>query len=66
MKALKAIGVFFGTFFGLFVVINTVVVIIFPVSWNDVVTCPGWIVCYFVIGLIASVFTVDSHLSDNL
>lgn len=65
-KVLLPIGMFIGTFFGLFAIINLLIVVIFPVSWNDVVTCPGWIVCYFFIGLMVSIAVTDAYVSDNL
>lgn len=64
-KTLTAIGAFIATFFGLFSIINLLVVIIFPVTWNQVVTCPGWCACYFFIGMIISIMVVDSVLNDN-
>ena len=64
-KTLMAIGAFIATFFGLFTVINLMIVLIFPVSWNDVVTCPGWCAAYFFIGLIMSVMVVDQVIADN-
>jgi len=64
-KTLMAIGAFIATFFGLFTVINLMVVLIFPVSWNDVVTCPGWCAVYFFIGVIMSVMVVDQVIADN-
>lgn len=64
-KTLMAIGAFIGTFFGLFAVINLMIVLIFPVSWNDVVTCAPWCAIYFFIGTIMSVMVVDSVISDN-
>ncbi len=65
-KVLLPIAMFIGTFFGLFAVINLLVVIIFPVSWNDVVTCPGWCASYFFIGLIMSIAVTDAYINDNL
>jgi len=55
---------FIATFFGLFVIINGLTIIIFPVSWNDVVTCPAWIGIYFIIGLICSVMVVDTIINN--
>lgn len=65
MKTLLGIGVFIGTFFGLFAVINLLVVLIFPVSWNAVVTCPGWCACYFFIGMIASCAMTDEFINNH-
>jgi len=65
-KTLMAIGAFLATFFGLFTVINLLVVLIFPVSWNDVVTCPPWCAIYFFIGMIMSIMVVDEITSNNL
>lgn len=62
---LKSVGVFLGTFFGIFAVVNLLIVIIFPVSWNDVVTCPQWCAAYFFIGLICSIAAVDIDLKEN-
>jgi hypothetical protein len=64
-KTLTAIGAFIATFFGLFTVINMMVVLIFPVSWNDVVTCAPWCAIYFFIGVIMSVMVVDKVITDN-
>ena len=65
-KTLLAIAAFLGTFFGLFVIINTLVVLIFPVSWNAVVTCPGWCAAYLFIGFILSIAVTDNVINDNL
>jgi hypothetical protein len=62
---LTAVGVFVGIFFGLFTVISLLVVTIFPVTWNDVVTCPGWCAIYFFLGLIFSIMGVDAYVNDN-
>ena len=64
-KTLLCIAAFIGTFFGLFIIINALVVVIFPVSWNDVVTCPAWLVVYFVIGIVTSIMVVE-ELNSNL
>jgi len=64
-KTLMAIGAFLATFFGLFTVINLLVVLIFPVSWNDVVTCAPWCAIYFFIGMIMSIMVVESVITDN-
>jgi len=64
-KFLTSVGVFLGVFFGLFVVINLLIVAIFPVCWGDVVTCPQWCVIYFFLGGIVSIAAVDVDLSEN-
>lgn len=61
-----AIGAYIATFFGLFSIINLLVVIIFPVTWNQVVTCPGWCGVYMILGTMLSVMVVDSVIKDNL
>ena len=65
MRTLLLVGAFIATFFGLFAVINVFVVLIFPVTWHDVVTCPGWLACYFFMGIFPSVMVVD-ELNNNL
>lgn len=65
-KTLTAIGAFLATFFGLFTVINLLVVLIFPVSWNDVVTCPAWCAIYFFVGMLISIMVVDEMTTNNL
>lgn len=62
---LTSVGVFLGVFFGLFTVVNLLIVAIFPVSWTDVVTCPEWCVVYFFLGGIVSISAVDVNLSEN-
>lgn len=59
-NVLTSIGVFLGVFFGLFCVINLCVVLIFPVTWNDVVTCAPWCAIYFFMGMIMSIMVVDN------
>lgn len=50
MDILKGILIFFILFVTGFVVIAATIVIIFPVSWNDVVTSPAFLVPYVIIG----------------
>lgn len=63
---LTATGVFIGILFGLFIIINLLVILIFPVSWHDVVTCPAWVVIYFIIGVGISIMGVDAYITDKL
>ena len=65
MKALLLVGAFVATFFGLFAVINLFVILIFPVSWNDVVTCPAWVAVYLFAGSCCA-GAVVSEIEDNL
>ena len=64
-KFLSSVGVFLSVFFGLFTIVNLLIVAIFPVSWNDVVTCAPWCAIYFFIGLILSIVAVDVDLENN-
>lgn len=67
MKAiLLSIGTFLAMFFGLFTIINLLIVLIFPVSWNDVVTFPFWLVVYTIGGSVLSVMTAEKVYYDNL
>lgn len=54
MKALKEVGLFLSIFIGGFVLLSLATVIIFPVSWNEVVTFPGWIAIYVLFGSMVS------------
>jgi hypothetical protein len=58
-KSLLGMLAFILTFFGLFTLISLLVVIIFPVSWNDVVTNPYWLFIYFFLGIGPAVMVVD-------
>lgn len=66
MMFLKSIFIFIGSFFGLFVVISALIALIFPCSWNDVVSCPGWIAVYVLFGGILSGFIVDDFNTEKL
>lgn len=50
---------FLGTFFGLFALINLLVVIIFPITWNEVVTTPVWLLVYFFLGIGPAIMVTD-------
>ena len=63
-KLLLSIGAFILTFFGVFTIINVFIVLIFPVSWNDVVTSPGWCVSYFFVGMMLSIAVVNEIIDD--
>lgn len=66
MTFLKSICIFIGSFFGLFVIISALIALIFPCSWNDVVSCPGWIAVYVLFGGILSGFIVDDFNDKRL
>ncbi len=53
MKHLFAFVIWLLLFFVTFCVINGIVVLIFPVSWNDCVTSAGWVAFYLLFGGIA-------------
>lgn len=61
MKALLEILVFLGTFFGLFIALTVLICLIFPTSWNDVVTCIPWLIFYLIFGGILSGCVVDDY-----
>ena len=54
MKALKELTLFLCIFIGGFVLLSLIAVLIFPISWNETVTFPGWILIYFIFGGLAS------------
>ena len=64
-KTLLSIGLFIATFFGMFVILNMLVVIIFPVTWNEVVTCGPWIAVYTFFGLFLAVAVTDSFINNH-
>lgn len=65
MKALLLVGAFVASFFGLFAVINLFVILIFPVSWYDVVTCAPWVAVYLFVGAFCA-GAVVTEIEDNL
>lgn len=58
-NSILGILAFLGTFFGLFILINLLVVLIFPVTWNEVVTNPYWLFIYFFVGIGPAIMVVD-------
>ena len=58
-NSILGILAFLGTFFGLFILINLLVVLIFPVTWNEVVTNPYWVFIYFFVGIGPAIMVVD-------
>lgn len=54
MKILKELALFLSIFVGGFVLLSLIAVLIFPISWNETVTFPGWILVYFIFGGITS------------
>lgn len=54
MKVLKELTLFLCIFIGGFVLLSLIAVLIFPISWNETVTFPGWILIYFILGGLAS------------
>jgi len=50
MKALLSIVIFLVLWFGIFCIINGMIILIFPVSWNECVTAAPWIAVWGIFG----------------
>jgi hypothetical protein len=59
MKKLKETGLIFSIFIGGFVLSSLSIVLIFPVTWNQVVTFPYWIIVYMIFGSMLAIHIVE-------
>ncbi len=59
MKTLLCTLAFIGSYFGIFIIMTTIVALIFPISWNELVTHPAWLVPIMILGLMPATFIVD-------
>jgi hypothetical protein len=64
MKALKEVGLFLSIFIGGFVLLSLSIVLVFPVTWNEVVTFPGWLAIYALFGSMTA-GVIISHWDDK-
>lgn len=62
---IKSILLYIGSFFGLYTILTSLIVLIFPVSWNEVVSCVGWDVMYMMFGGILCGYIVDDFNSSS-
>ena len=54
MKALKETITYFVIFILGFIILAITLILIFPVTWNDVVTSPAFLLTYFIFGGVGS------------
>jgi hypothetical protein len=56
MRNLVCTLAFIASYFGIFVIMTTIVSLIFPISWNELVTHPAWLVPMMILGLMPAIF----------
>ena len=58
-KSLIGILAFVLTYFGLFALLNLIIILIFPIGWNEAVTNPYWLFIYCFVGIGPAIMVVD-------